>query len=235
MQVRQISQRPAAASRRLAPAPEATVYSSQAQRMPRSGSGPGQRDHGEPGVRRSPLAHRCRGLEEAGRGNPPSGHSEPPGGGRPRRSAPLSLALLQPPWPTWRTLKLHCRSSANPSHSPHTASRSGAGTRGGGRRLRGRAPARSALPPTPGARPRSPAPGSSAPAPRSRADRPGSGRRAGHSDAGDHGRPPRPARPPSPRSLPPAPLADEARVQRSYSTSARHDPGHLSALAAGPG
>ena len=41
---------------------DSLLISGAADTSPLWGNGPGQRDHGEPGVR-SPLAHRCRGLE----------------------------------------------------------------------------------------------------------------------------------------------------------------------------
>lgn len=101
-----------------------------------------------------PHSPTAAGDWRGGARSPPSGHSEPPGGGRPRRSAPLSLALLNTPWPTWRTLKLHCALFSQPQPFP-TLHRAAARARGGGGpRARGRAPARSARP----ANPRRPAP-----------------------------------------------------------------------------
>ena len=114
------------------------------------GNGPRQRDRGEPGF--GPHSPSAAGDWRGGARSPPSGHSEPPGGGRPRRSAPRSLALLSTPRPTRRTLKrlhgallsrrqpfptrrtlkrLPVALFSDASHS-RTAARGGAGTRGGG-------------------------------------------------------------------------------------------------------
>ena len=82
------------------------------------GNGPGQRDRGEPGF--GPHSPSAAGDWWGGARSPPSGHSEPPGGGRPRRSAPRSLALLSTPRPTRRTLKrLPGALLNNASRSPH--------------------------------------------------------------------------------------------------------------------
>lgn len=131
---------------------DSLLISGAADTSPLWGNGPGQRDHGEPGVR-SPLAHRCRGLEG--------------------RSAEPAVRALRAAW-RWEAETLRSSLARSPQYAmanmadiktplcalqptpaiPHTASRSGAGTRGGGPRARGRAPARSARP----ANPRRPAP-----------------------------------------------------------------------------
>lgn len=128
---------------------DSLLISGAADTSPLWGNGPGQRDHGEPGVR-SPLAYRCRGLE--GRSaSPPSGPSQQPGGweAEPLRS---SLARsLQYAMANMADIKTPlCALQPTPA-IPHTASRSGAGTRRRGRGLE-RAPTRSARPAYPGAR-----------------------------------------------------------------------------------
>ena len=114
------SGKPAAASRRLAPAPETTVDSSQAQQIPLR-SGETARASGIAENRGfGPHSPYAAGDWRGGARSPPSGHSGPPGGGRPRRSAPLSLALLSTPRPTRRTLKRpHGALLSDASRSPH--------------------------------------------------------------------------------------------------------------------
>lgn len=117
------------------------------------GNGPGQRDHGEPGDR-SPLACRCRGLEGRSAALAVRGPNSSREGGRLCRSAPRSLALFNTPWPTWRTLKLHCALFSQPQPFP-TLHRAAARARGGGgaRARTGAGPERaSRQPPAPAGR-----------------------------------------------------------------------------------
>ncbi|XP_033708392.1 uncharacterized protein [Tursiops truncatus] len=194
-----------------------------------------------------PHSPAAAGDWRGGARSPPSGHSEPPGGGRPNRSAPLSLALLNTPWPTWRTLKLHCALFSQPQPFP-TLHRAAARARGGGGGAGSRPGAgterASRQPPAPG-----PAPRAGPPGPRPHGRQQAGPGRAGPSDAGGHGRPPRPARPlPAARARSrPAPLADrrgcrEATAPRAPAFGAarrrrrrrrRRRPGHLS-LPGGP-
>ena len=104
-----------------------------------------------------PHSPAAAGDWRGGARSPPSGHSKQPGGGRPSRSAPRSLALLNTPWPTWRTLKLHCALFSQPQPFP-TLHRAAARARGGGRGLEAGRRHGARVPPTPGARPRSPRP-----------------------------------------------------------------------------
>ena len=154
-----------------------------------------------------PHSPAAAGDWRGGARSPPSGHSEPPGGGRPSRSAPLSLALLNTPWPTWRTLKLHCALFSQPQPFPtlHRAAARARGGGGAGSRPGAGTERASRQPPAPG-----PAPRAGPPGPRPRGRRQAGPGRAGRSDAGVHGRPPRPARPlPAARARSrPAPLAD---------------------------
>ena len=86
------SGKPAAASRRLAPAPKTTVSSSQAQQVSLR-YGETARASGIAENRGfGPHSPSAAGDWRGGARSPPSGHSEPPGGGRTRRSAPRSLA-----------------------------------------------------------------------------------------------------------------------------------------------
>lgn len=149
-----------------------------------------------------PHSPAAAGDWRGGARSPPSGHSEPPGGGRPNRSAPLSLALLNTPWPTWRTLKLHCALFSQPQPFP-TLHRAAARARGrGGRGLEAGRRHGARVPPTPGARPRSPRRAARPPPPR-----PPTGRAGTRGALGRRG--PRPTSPPCapatrrPRSLPP--------------------------------
>lgn len=170
---------------------DSLLISGAADPSPLWGNGPGQRDHGEPGVR-SPLACRCRGLE--GRSAEPAVRALPAAGGWeavPRRS---SLARsLQYAMANMADIKTPlCALQPTPA-IPHTASRSGAGTRGGrgleaGRRHGAR------VPPTPGAR--RPAARASPPPPPCRPE----GGRAGR--GGPRARTRAPGRPPLPAALP---------------------------------
>ena len=105
---------------RVAPAPETTVSSSQAQQIPLR-SGETARASGTAENRGfGPHSPSAAGDWRGGARSPPSGHSEPPGGGRPRRSAPRSLALLSTPRPTRRTFKRpHGALLSDASRSPH--------------------------------------------------------------------------------------------------------------------
>lgn len=134
---------------------DSLLISGAADTSPLWGNGPGQRDHGEPGCR-SPLACRCRGLGGGAQARRP-GPDTSREGGRLCRSAPRSLALFNTPWPTWRTLKLHCALFSQPQPFP-TLHRAAARARAGGARARaGAGAARSARPANPrpaGRRPR---------------------------------------------------------------------------------
>lgn len=108
---------------------DSLLISGAADTSPLWGNGPGQRDHGEPGLR-SPLACRGRGLGGGAQARRP-GPDTSREGGRLYRSAPRSLALFNTPWPTWRTLKLHCALFSQPQPFP-TLHRAAARARAGG-------------------------------------------------------------------------------------------------------
>lgn len=76
----------------------------------------------------SPAAAGDLGAERKARRPGPDTSRE---GGRLCRSAPRSLALFNTPWPTWRTLKLHCALFSQPQPFP-TLHRAAARARAGG-------------------------------------------------------------------------------------------------------
>lgn len=80
----------------------------------------------------SPAAAGDLGAERKARRPGPDTSRE---GGRLCRSAPRSLALFNTPWPTWRTLKLHCALFSQPQPFP-TLHRAAARARAGGARAR---------------------------------------------------------------------------------------------------
>lgn len=97
----------------------------------------------------SPAAAGDLGAERKARRPGPDTSRE---GGRLCRSAPRSLALFNTPWPTWRTLKLHCALFSQPQPFP-TLHRAAARARAGGARARAGAGAArhgARVPPTPG-------------------------------------------------------------------------------------
>lgn len=97
----------------------------------------------------SPAAAGDLGAERKARRPGPDTSRE---GGRLCRSAPRSLALFNTPWPTWRTLKLHCALFSQPQPFP-TLHRAAARARAGGARARagaGAARQGARVPPTPG-------------------------------------------------------------------------------------
>lgn len=97
----------------------------------------------------SPAAAGDLGAERKARRPGPDTSRE---GGRLCGSAPRSLALFNTPWPTWRTLKLHCTLFSQPQPFP-TLHRAAARARAGGARARAGAGAArhgARVPPTPG-------------------------------------------------------------------------------------
>lgn len=80
----------------------------------------------------SPAAAGDLGAERKARRPGPDTSRE---GGRLCRSAPRSLALFNTPWPTWRTLKLHCALFSQPQPFP-TLHRAATRARAGGARAR---------------------------------------------------------------------------------------------------
>lgn len=97
----------------------------------------------------SPAAAGDLGAERKARRPGPDTSRE---GGRLCRSAPRSLALFNTPWPTWRTLKLHCALFSQPQPFP-TLHRAATRARAGGARARAGAGAArhgARVPPTPG-------------------------------------------------------------------------------------